>query len=45
MEEICFLIPLGVLILAIFLRIEHRLTKIETKVDHLEKKIDQCRPS
>lgn len=43
MHEAIFFIPLGILILAIFIRIEHRLTKIETKVDHLEQKLEQCR--
>jgi hypothetical protein len=38
-------VTIGVAVVGMFLRIEHRLTTVETKIDNLEGKITGCQPT
>lgn len=40
--EFGFAISIGCSVVAMFIRIEHRLTKVETKIDNLEGIINGC---
>lgn len=42
--EIGFAFAIGSGIIGMFLRIEHRLTKLETKLDNIEENITGCQP-